>query len=132
MARGIRRFIIATVAGAGLGAGAALARRRAMRAFDHPEGPGDYAEAPAQDAAPDVGVDAAPAAPAVETSADQTEPPTPAAPERVDAISDHAAHVRSEIEALASSVADLEEARNRLRLRAAQLRAEMEGQDHDG
>ena len=108
--KGLARLFVATAAGAGMGAAAALAKRHLLaghadgrtwappaqptswRPFDQEAHP---VEAPATPVAA-----AAPAPPA-------TPPPAPAAP--------------------SADIADLESARLRLRRRAAELRAEMEG-----
>lgn len=98
MFRAVSRIIVAAAAGAGLGAGAALARRRSAHAFEHPDGPGEFVPAsPSADEASETAV-----------------------------IDDAAERMSSQITALAASVAELEEARRRLRLRAAELRAEMD------
>lgn len=98
MFKSIARFLVATAAGAGFGAAAALARRHLL-----------CAQAPSAPAAwtPDVASmpyapepQAGPADPAIEP---QPRPPAP------------------------TDVADLDTARTRLRQRAAALRAEMEG-----
>ena len=109
MFRGLARLFVATAAGAGMGAAAALARRHMLgqgAAFDGaslwaPEvtEPVAGAEPPAAAAAPSASV-----APAAAVS-----PPAPVAPPA------------------SADVADLDSARARLRERAAALRAEMEG-----
>jgi len=141
--RDFGRLIVATAAGAGLGAGAALLRRRSLHAFDHPDGPGEYVVAPSDSApaiAPHAHVQVAqpddtPAAPVADVPPPPPAPAPPAPPAAPAAapigVSEHDAQMRSEIEALSASVADLEEARNRLRRRAAMLRAEMEGHRPD-
>ena len=97
MFKGIARLFVATAAGAGLGAGAALARRHLFGASGLPPAASGFpGVAPTSDA-PDP-----PVRPAVPTF----DPPR--------ATTD-------------MSVADLDAARARLRRRAAALRAEMEG-----
>ena len=102
--KGFARFIVATMAGAGLGASAALAKRHLLSPPPAVKDPAPAAPAAAQTAPvspPQVA--SAPAAPAQE----RTEPRR---------------FVRS-----AEDTADLDAARIRLRERAAALRAEMEG-----
>lgn len=130
MVRGIRRFIVATAAGAGLGAGAALIRRRAVRAFDHPDGPGDYVAADDPGLAPHRASDIAASRDTATSPMDRPSTAPEAGP-RSTGSSERETRVRSEIEAITASVADLEEARDRLRRRAARLRAEMEEQGRD-
>lgn len=104
--KGLARLFVATAAGAGMGAAAALAKRHL---FAHPADGrtwGPPAQATSwrpfdQEASPAE----APAAPAAAASA----PPTTPSP------------------APSADIADLESARVRLRRRAAELRAEMEG-----
>jgi hypothetical protein len=100
----IGRFLVATAAGAGLGAGGALARRRRPAA----EAVQLYGPVPWEE-------------PASEPATPETEP-TPPAPQ---------APPTPPVDA-ATHVADLEEARARLRKRAAELRAEMEGSPSHG
>lgn len=99
----IGRFLVATAAGASLGAGAALARRRRLAA-----------QAVQPDATPWEDPASEPAS-EVASPAEQARPvaPTPTAEAETD-------------------VADLEAARARLRRRAAELRAEMEGSPSHG
>lgn len=110
--KGLARLFVATAAGAGMGAAAALAKRHLLSG--HADGrtwtpPGQPAAAwkPFDQEAPAA---AAPPPPPVSPSA-----PRPAAPP---------APVPAP---LATDIADLESARVRLRRRAAELRAEMEG-----
>ena len=103
----IGRFLIATAAGAGLGAGAALARRRRLAAQAlELAGPAPWEE-PVSEPATQA---AAPASPA--PLGPQASPAPPLDAE--------------------THVADLEAARARLRQRAAELRAEMEGSPSHG
>ena len=98
MFKGIARFLVATAAGAGIGAGAALARRH-LRGSPASSEPTMWApDVAAMPYAPEPQV--GPAAPPIEP---QRRPLTP------------------------TDVADLDTARARLRQRAAELRAEMEG-----
>ena len=98
MFKGIARFLVATAAGAGLGAAAALARRPLLCS---PASSQPTVWAPDETAMPYAPEpQAGPAAPPIEP---QRRPVTPA------------------------DVADLDAARARLRQRAAELRAEMEG-----
>ena len=137
MLRGISRLIVATAAGAGLGAGAGLLRRRAMHAHEHPDGPAEFAgppsEGPGTDSAfapeaPVTVVRPGPEPPSPEPVASGPEAsPAPVTTPAPDPGPDAAVPTASEIDALTAQVADLEEARNRLRRRAAMLRAEMEG-----
>lgn len=99
----ISRFLVATAAGAGLGAGAALARRRRLAA-----------QAVQPDATP--WQDAASEPPSEVASPAEQAGPVATAP---------AADTETD-------VADLEAARARLRRRAAELRAEMEGSPSHG
>ncbi len=99
--KGIARFIVATMAGAGLGASAALAKRHLLTHRD--EMPELLEPAPAG-AQSTTAAEPASAEPA----------PAPVA-------------ARSTVTRLAADVADLDAARIRLRERAAALRAEMEG-----
>ncbi len=111
MFKGIARLFVATAAGAGLGAGAAFARRHLLRgsAVAAPEAwtpaaPAPAASAPSAPAAPAPGLMAP--SPNPEPQAPPLGPPPPPS---------------------ATDAADLDVARNRLRRRAAELRAEMEG-----
>jgi hypothetical protein len=113
--KGIARLIVATAAGAGLGAGAALARRHlvgggavplassAPWAADVSSMP--YAPEPTEAPLPGPARTAMPEPVAAPPAAPEPTPPTQAP----------------------SDVADLDTARARLRERAAALRAEMEG-----
>jgi hypothetical protein len=96
--KGIARFLVATAAGAGLGAAAALARRHLLCSSASSEPTLWAPDETAMPYAPEP--QASPAAPPIEP---ERRPVTPA------------------------DVADLDTARARLRQRAAQLRAEMEG-----
>ncbi len=98
MFKGIARFLVATAAGAGLGAGAALARRHLH---------GAHASSAPAAWTPDVASMPYAPEPQASPAASVIEPqPRPAVP---------------------IDVADLDAARARLRQRAAELRAEMEG-----
>lgn len=117
MFRAIGRFLVATAAGAGLGAGAALYRRHLI---ELEPADGQWPEAPVlpEDFAPP---------PSREAVTQPAEPPThrEPAPASVAAPTQPTAE---DLAALQASVADLEAARARLRERAAALRAEMEGE----
>jgi hypothetical protein len=112
--KGIARLFVATAAGAGLGAGAALARRYLLGggvAEPSVYVPGEpRPQTPAAPPAPAPVIATQPAPPA-EAIPPPGPPPTPAA-------------AQSPAE---GDVADLGAARARLRERAAALRAEMEG-----
>lgn len=96
----IRRFLVATAAGAGLGAGAAFARRRHLATHGaEPPAPIPWEATPGS-ASPEAG-----ATPAPVDASPATDP---------------------------ADIADLEAARARLRQRAAELRAEMEGSPSHG
>lgn len=115
--RAIGRMLVATAAGAGLGAGAALYRRHLHEEPDAvPAGTWEPVATPA--AAPTV-VEEVPVSPSPPPRRPAPAPaPSAAVPAGVPTAADLAA--------LQTSVADLEAARQRLRDRAAAIRAEME------
>ena len=98
MFKGIARLFVATAAGAGLGAGAALARRHLL---------GTYTSSTPAVWAPGVAPTAHAPQPQVRLPAEMIDPQPRVTP--------------------STDVADLDTARARLRQRAAALRAEMEG-----
>ncbi len=105
--KAVGRFLVATAAGAGLGAGAALYRKHLLN-----EAPATGGAQQWQDHSGPVHVPEPGAAPA------DAQAPAPAA-QPIPVSS-------QDVAALQASVADLEAARARLRERAAALRAEME------
>jgi hypothetical protein len=116
LVNGIARFLLATAAGAGLGAAAALARNRLVQ---QPAG------APAPPLPPATAAPSAPRAPEAAGPPGPASPPAaepPAAPPPTQAAAGPAPEVDHD-----AQVAALEAARARLRARAAELRAEMEG-----
>jgi hypothetical protein len=96
--KGIARFLVATAAGAGLGAAAALVRRHLLGSAALSEAATWTPDETAMPYAPEP--QASPAAPPIEPERRRVTP---------------------------ADVADLDAARARLRQRAAELRAEMEG-----
>jgi hypothetical protein len=103
----LARLFVATAAGAGLGAAAALARRHLL---GHPAHDTQVLWTPPADATVPVSAPSA-AAPPAAASQPAPAPPAPAPPATPSA-----------------DIADLDAARARLRERAAALRAEMEGE----
>lgn len=109
--RAVGRFLVATAAGAGVGAGAALYRKHLLNEDANAEG-----------------VSTAWQETQAETVVTPEQEPAPAAAHAApaDALPARAAATPQDLAALQASVADLEAARARLRERAAALRAEME------